>query len=624
MNPQLVEYYNQELAYLRELGAEFAAAFPKVAGRLSLRETEVADPYVERLLEGFSFLSARIRMKMDAEFPRLSQRLLEMVCPHYLAPTPAMVVVCMEPSDHEGRLAQGYCLPAGSLIRSRRTSDQQLACDFRTGHELMLWPVELHGARLGGPPLALPVARLNLPQEPAGHLRLDLLSAGGVGWRQIALDRLDFFINASDALASRLQELLHGSLLGVVVHDPQDPSQVWAHLPPTALCAQGYEPEQALLPYSNRAFQGHRLLHEYFAFPARFRFFSIEGLAPALARAPGRELAITLLLSRSEPSLEHQVDAQRFLLHCVPAVNLFERPTDRIHLATHVNEYHVVPDRARPRDFEVYSVTRVNGHDEGQSSEREFLPLYAAVHGLRSDEQAYFALRREPRLFSEQATRFGPRSRYLGSEVFISLVDQREAPFSDGLKQLSVRALCTNRDLPLLMGVNQAGGDFSTLESVPVASIRTVAGPSQPVASLAENEVTWRLISHLSLNYLALSDRSEEEGAATLRDLLGLYLALGDQGLAGQVAGLKSLALAPITRRLTQYPQMLYGRGVGVEVQVDEAPFAGVSPWPLMAVLERFLARHVGLNSFTELSLQSRQRGPIARWQVRPGHRPGA
>lgn len=624
MNPRLVEYYNQELAYLRELGAEFAAAFPKVAGRLSLRETEVADPYVERLLEGFSFLTARIRMKMDAEFPRLSQRILEMVCPHYLAPTPAMVVVCMEPSAHEGRLAEGHRLPAGSVIRTRRTSDEQLACDFRTGHELVLWPVELSAARLGGPPLALPVARLNLPQEPAGHLRLDLASTGGVGWRQIGLDSLMFFISANDALASRLQELLHGSLLGIVVHDAQDPSRVWARLPPSALRPEGYEADQALLPYSNRAFQGHRLLHEYFAFPARFRFFSIHGLAPALAQAPGRELAITLLLARSEPTLEPQVDAQRFLLHCVPAVNLFERPADRIHLSTHVNEYHVVPDRSRPRDFEVYSVSRVTGHEEGQARDREFLPLYTAVHGLRSDEQAYFALRREPRLFSEQANRFGPRSQYLGSEVFISLVDQREAPFSDGLKQLSVRALCTNRDLPLLMAVNQPGGDFNTLESVPVASIRTVAGPSRPVASLAENEVTWRLISHLSLNYLALSDRSDEEGAATLRDLLGLYLALGDQDLAGQVAGLKSLSLTPITRRLPQYPQMVYGRGVGVAVQVDEAPFAGVSPWPLMAVLERFLARHVGVNSFTELELVSRQRGPIGRWQVRPGQRPGA
>ncbi len=622
MNPKLVEYYNRELAYLRELGAEFSAAFPKIAGRLSLREIEVADPYVERLLEGFSFLTARIQMKMDAEFPRLSQRILEMVCPHYLAPTPSMVVVRMEPSTTEGNLADGYRLPAGSVLRARKTTEEQTPCDFRTGHDVTLWPIDLVRARLAGPPLDLPLPRLRLPAEPAGHLRLELAVRGGMQFQHLKMDRLDVYISAVDAVASHLQELIHESLIGVVVHDAKDPSRVFANLPPEALHAEGYEQAQALLPYSHRAFQGHRLLHEYFAFPPRFRFFSIRGLAAALAQAPVQALAVTLLLRKAQPSLESQVDQHKFLLHCVPAVNLFERVADRIHLAPNVNEYHVVLDRTRPRDFEAYSITAVTGHQEGQVSDREFVPLYASIHGIRPDDQAYFAVRREPRLFSENAIRFGPRTQYLGSEVFVSLVDQRAAPFSDDLKQLTVVAQCTNRDLPLLMAVNSAEGDFTTVESTPVGAIRIVAGPSRPVASMADNEITWRLISHLSINYLAMTDLSDEEGAATLRDLLKLYLDLGDRDLSGQIAGLKAMSIAPITRRLPQHRPLVYGRGVGVEVAVDEAPFAGVSPWPLVAVLERFFARHVGVNSFTELALQSRQRGKIAQWAVRPGQRP--
>lgn len=224
--------------------------------------------------------------------------------------------------------------------------------------------------------------------------------------------------------------------------------------------------------------------------------------------------------------------------------------------------------------------------------------------------------------FPEHAARFGPRTQYLGSEVFISLVDQREAPFSDDLKQLSVRTLCTNRDLPLLMGGRSSEGDFTTVESVPVDRVRTVAGPTRPTSSVAENEITWRLISHLSLNYLAMTDLSEEEGAATLRDLLRLYLDLGDKDLSGQVSSIKGVGISAITRRLPQHGQLVYGRGVGVSVGVDESSLAGVSPWPLMAVLERFFARHVGVNSYTELALDSRQRGRIAQWRVRPGQRP--
>lgn len=622
MNPRLVEYYNRELAYLREVGAEFAAAFPKVAGRLALRDLEVADPYVERLLEGFSFLTARVQMKMDAEFPRLSQRILEMVCPHYLAPTPAMVVVQMSPSEVEGNVADGFCLPAGSMLRSRKTAEDQTPCDFRTGHDVTLWPIALTRAALGGAPLDLQLSRMRLPAEAAGHLRFELATQGAMEFGHLAMDRIDLYIHATDAVASHLQELLHQSVLSIVVHDPQDPTKVYGQLPARALHAEGYEQSQALLPYSHRAFQGHRLLHEYFAFPPRFRFFSLRGMAETLRQVTSKRVAITLLLRKAQPDLEAVVDHQKFLLHCTPAINLFERMADRIHVSSDVNEYHVVMERTRPRDFEVYNVLSVTGHQEGKVNDRDFVPLYTSVHGIRPEDQAYFAVRREPRLFSEHAVRFGPRTQYLGSEVFLSLVDQRAAPFSDDLKQLSVRTLCTNRDLPLLMPVNRPEGDFTTIESAPIGHIRTVTGPSRPVASIAENEITWRLISHLSLNYLAMTDLSDEEGAATLRELMNLYLALGNHALAGQVAGLKEMRVRPITRRLTQHRQLVYGRGVGIELTVDDASFAGVSAWPLVSVLERFFARHVGVNSFTELSLQSRERGKIAQWEVRPGHRP--
>ena len=274
-------------------------------------------------------------------------------------------------------------------------------------------------------------------------MRLEIETQGATDFAQLPMDRLDMYIHASDAVASHLQELLHESLLGIVVHDAQDPTRVHGYLSAHALRAEGYEQSQSLLPYSHRAFQGHRLLHEYFAFPPRFRFFSIQGLASSLQMILGRRLAMTLLLRKAAPDLEPVVDRQNFLLHCTPAINLFERMADRIHVSAGVNEYHVVMERTRPRDFEVYNVLSVTGHQEGQVNDREFVPLYASVHGIRSDDQAYFAVRREPRLFSEHAVRFGPRTQYLGSEVFLSLVDQRAAPFSDDLKQLSVRTLCT-------------------------------------------------------------------------------------------------------------------------------------------------------------------------------------
>lgn len=622
MNPRLVEYYNRELAYLRELGTEFAAAFPKVASRLALKDTDVADPYVERLLEGFSFLSARVQIKMDAEFPRFSQRILDMVCPHYLAPTPAMVVVQMQPSMQEGSLAHGFRVPPGSVMRAYKTQDEQTSCEFRTGGEIQLWPLQIVNARLSGPALDLPAPLVpQLTLAPA-HLRIQLAVQGALQFSELALDKLWIYINASDVVASHIQELLHTSVLGIAIHDANDPSKVFGVLGPECLQPEGYASDQSLLPYSHRAFHGHRLLHEYFAFPARFRFFSISGMATYLKQINERSVGLTLLLGKTAPALESQVDASTLLLHCVPAINLFAIETDRIHITQNVHEYHVLPDRTRPRDFEVYSVESVTGHHEGQTVDRKFAPLYAAIHGHRALEQAYFTVRREPRLFSEQARKNGPRTQYLGSEVFLSLVDQREAPFSDELKQLSVRALCTNRDLPLLMRTGRPGGDLFLQESAPVDTVSIVAGPSTPTPAVSDGALTWRLISHLSLNYLAMTDLSAEEGAATLQELLGLYLDVGDKHLNGHITSVQSMEIEPITRRLSQHRQLIYGRGVGVTLHVDETPLAGVSPWPLANMLEHFFARHVGINSFTELRLQSRQRGPLAQWSPRMGQRP--
>ncbi|WP_198390231.1 type VI secretion system baseplate subunit TssF, partial [Burkholderia ubonensis] len=157
METRLLEYYNRELAYLRELGAEFAQQFPKVAARLRLPESGPPDPYVERLLEGFSFLTARVQLKMDAEFPRFTHALLDAVYPGYVAPLPSMAIVQFAPVMNEGSLAQGWRLPAGTALRARPASPEQpTACEFRTAHDLTLWPLELTDAAVTGAPAYLP------------------------------------------------------------------------------------------------------------------------------------------------------------------------------------------------------------------------------------------------------------------------------------------------------------------------------------------------------------------------------------------------------------------------------------------------------------------------------------
>jgi type VI secretion system protein ImpG len=179
-----------------------------------------------------------------------------------------------------------------------------------------------------------------------------------------------------------------------------------------------------------------------------------------------------------------------------------------------------------------------------------FQPFYAAADIDRRGAGAYFSVRREQRLLSEKGKRNGPRTGYIGSECFVTLVDANEAPYSADLRQVTVEALCTNRDLSLLTPLGNAGSDLTLLVSAPVDDIRFVAGPTRPTAALAEREITWRLISHLSLNYLTLTDLSAEEGASALRELLGLYARLGAQGADAQIGAIQKLAVKSVNRRV--------------------------------------------------------------------------
>jgi len=627
MDPRMLRYYNQELAYMREMGAEFAAAFPKIAARLALDATEVADPYVERLLEGFSFLSARVRLKLDAEFPRFTQHLLECVYPHYTAPTPSMAIIQFTPAMTEGSLTEGFTVPRGTVLRGQIPRGEVTACQFRTAHDLTLWPIDVVDARYAPFAPDIPLNTLGLTEPVQAILRLRLRAAAPLTFDQIAMDRLNLFLSAGDDIALKLYELILGSGLGVFVAPPARPAPWFEWLGRNAIQPVGFARAQALIPYSTRSFSGYRLLHEYFAFPERFRFVELVGLRKALARhADGEEIELAIPLARADGTLGALVDRGAFTLHCTPAINLFSRRADRIHVTDQQAEHHVVVDRTKPMDFEVYGVERVIGYGEGLEAEQEFRPFYASVDadGERPSH-GYFTVRREPRALSERQRRDGPRSSYMGSEVSLSLVDTREAPYSGTLRQLAVDVLVTNRDLPLLMPVG-TDRDFTLAISAPVEGIRCLRGPSRPRSAILDGEIPWRLTSHLSLNYLTVADLNEEQGAVALREFLELYADLIDADTPDaisrrQTQGIRRVAVTPRTRRLPAPGTIVFGRGLEIRLTVDETSFAGASAFLLGAVLEQVFARLASMNTFTELVLVSERRGEIKRWPPRMAER---
>jgi len=650
MDRRLLRYYDRELRHLQGMAREFAREFPKIASRLALDDFPCADPYVERLLEGFAFLAARVQMKIEAEFPRFTQNMLETVYPHYLAPTPSMCVVALNPELSEAGLADGYLIPRGTVLRSVIGPGERTSCEYRTGQPVTLWPLKIAEAQY----YTRDVGVLDLPPEGASGpprggepgwaaraaLRLRLNSTAGLPFSKIKLEELPLYLKGADATPLRLYQQLLGHARRVVVRPVLAPGAragKWAEiLPASSVARLGFDAAEALLPYDARSFQGYRLLHEYFTFPRRFCFVNLSGLGPAFKRCEQGALDVILVFDEENPELEGAVEPANFALHCAPAVNLFPKRADRIFITERFSEFQVIADRTRPLDFEVYRVDAVTGFGSGSEEVRKFRPFYSArdTDAGGDGDGAYFAVHRMPRALSEREQRAGRRSTYAGSEVYISLVEAGSAPYSDDIRQLGVETLCTNRDLPLHMPVGKARTDFTLDLGAPVESVRIVAGPTpprpshaEPRAGQTEGEAVWRLISHLSLNYLSLIDVRTEtpgdpsQGAAGLRDLLRLYADTSDASVRKQVEGIRSVECKPIARRVESPGPISFARGLEVSVTMDESQFEGTGVFLLGAILERFFTGYTTLNSFSETVVKTLDRGQIMRWPARLGRR---
>ncbi len=622
MNEQFLQYYNRELEFLREMGAEFAREFPKIAGRLGLDtgpDDICRDPYVERLLEGFAFLAARVHLKLDAEFPTFTQSLLETVYPHYLAPTPSMAIVQMKPDLGEGELGEGYVIPGGTVLRSLVGPDDATSCEYRTAHEVTLFPIEVAGVRY----LTRGLDTLSLPEGCGGRaaMRVRLRSLTGDPFQEMALDSLVFYLGGVGAQPMRLYEQIFAHCCGVLARKEGEPGRPNQLLPAANVCQVGFDDQDKLIPYDARSFQGYRLLQEYFAFPERFMFVRVEGLRPAVSRCDGTELEVILLFDQADAELEGRLDESHCSLFCSPAVNLFPKRAAPIFVEERFREFHVVPDRTAPLDYETYRVSRLTGFGRTRELRREFLPFYALHHGRSTDEDgaAYYTVNRRRRVLSSREKQFGTRSSYVGSEVYVSLVDVEAAPYHPDLRQLHAEILCTNRDLPLQMPLGLGTTDFTLEQKLPVTSVRCVGGPTRPQPAHLGGRAAWRAISHLTLNYLSLMDTEGGSGAAALHELLNLYCSPGETDKLRQIQGITAVDSRDIVRRVSG--PIAFARGLEVAVTLDESAFEGTGAFLIGAVLERFLAEYASINSFTETVIHSASRGEIMRWPTRAGRK---
>jgi len=624
MDTRLLKHLEDELVYIREMGAEFAQSYPKIASRLGLEGIECLDPYVERLLEGFAFLSARVQLELEQQYPVFTQHLLEIVYPHYLSPIPAMVVAEFTPDKNQTTFVDGYKIPRGTVMRTPLKEGDRTQCEFRLAQDMTFWPIKVLDAEYISGRGAVVAAGVGDDERATAAIRIRIGRVGDGNLSEVNCDSLTVLVHGSEPARWRLHEQIAGFGLGIIGRsiDRRKEWKVKAKQP--AIEDVGYSPNDALLPYPSESFDGYRLLQEYFAIPERFLFVRFSNLQKIFKKAEGKEVDLFIPVSDNRPELRHSLDADCFRLFAAPAVNLFPKRCDRIHISGLDNEHHVVADRTAPMDFEIYRITKVTGIGAEGKEDVQFRPFYSSddITAAGESHPAYYTVKRNPRVRSEKQRLKGGRTNYLGGECFVSLVDRRQAPYSDTLKQLAVECMATNRDLPMLLATGTGETDFLLPEGGPVKNIRALHGPTKPRPSLAfDGGAAWRLISHLSLNYLSLTDNDGEHGAAALRELLSIYAPIGSAAAGKQLEGVRSVSTRPIVRRIRDKALSTAVRGREVTVTFDESFFTGSSAFLMGAVLNRFFAKYVSLNSFTETVIRDQQRGEISRWPARTGLR---
>ncbi|MFZ0707356.1 MAG: type VI secretion system baseplate subunit TssF [Candidatus Korobacteraceae bacterium] len=611
MRDDLRLYYEQELDYLRKEGVQFAEKHPKIASRLVIEPTKCEDPHVERLLEAFAFLTARVHLKIDDEFPEITEALLTVLYPQLVCPVPSMSVVEFQLDSEKGKLASSISIRKNSPLQSRPV--QGVPCTFRTCYDTVLWPVSVAAAEMKPP------SRLQPPIKAAdasAAIRIQLNCAPGVTFQELKIDRLRFYMDGETGFLNGLYELLFSQLNRIVVRDATPDSKVpEAVLPADALREVGFDASEGLLPYSHRSFIGHHLLLEYFAFPQKFFFFDITGLQHLWTSGPKQSVEFVFLLSEiaqeeQRQRLELELSAKTFRLGCTPVVNLFPQVAEPIQLNQHKYEYQVVPDVRRPYSTEIYSVDEVAGINTDTQQRTVYEPFYSLRHAVRGGGK--------PSSFYLARRRAAVRPNDEGTDIYLSLVDLAMRPVNPDANILSIRTTCTNRDLPARLPFGNAAGDFELEGAASIKSIVALCKPTQTVRPASGKAAQWRLISHLSLNYLSLV----QEGAEALKQILRLY-DFGQSAYSQNIIdSILRIQTRPRFTRLSSQYGITFARGTGIELHIDESQFVGGSAFLFASVLEHFLGLTASLNSFTQLSMKTPQRKEYSHeWQPRAGRR---
>lgn len=577
----LLRLYEQELSHLRRMGTEFAHRYPKVAGRLELSHDGCADPYVERLIESFAFLTARVRHNMESQFPEIPTAILNILYPHYTNPVPSMTVARFTADYTQGTLSSGYTIPKNTPLLARAHQGGTLR--FRTCYPVTLWPVDVAQAAYE---TSERFESMDLPFPAVSAIRLRIeCRKGTLG--ETDLRRLRFYLNGEPVLVHQIYRFLFGEKPIVAIRPEGAKRPI--RLPAEALRGVGFGEHEELLPYPRAAHPQYRLLQEYFVFPEKFLFFDLDSLH---LHGSERYFDIYFFFNRTMPG-RPAIRPETFMLGCTPVINLFRKTSEPIRLTHLQSEYPLTPDMRREATTEIHTIQRVTSSSDAEETAQIVEPFFSYNHkGMTRENNSFWYARRIP----------SERKNIPGTDILLSLVDLEFKPSLPPMRTVFAHTLCTNRhaadQLP-------AGAELHMDDAAPIAGIEALRKPTRQLDSPLSGMAYWRLVSHLSLNYLSLTDGRESLPA--LHEIMLLYANQEDPSHHLQITGIREMRTRRVTRRIGHEAWRGFCEGTGITLVFDDEKYAGGSWFLFASVLHHFFALYASISSFTQLSAYSLQ-----------------
>ena len=605
MRNELRDYYESELTFLRQVGAEFADKYPKIASRLLLESDRCEDPHVERMLEAFALLAARVHLRIDDDFPQITEALLNILYPHYLRPVPSMTVAQFHADPESGKLTSALKIPKGTVLYSRPV--EGVPCKFRTSYDTTLWPFKVSQAQWMTPDRVRPALR----SSEAAVLRVELECFPDVSFEKLEFEALSFYLNGESSVVHALYELLCRNCVRILLRDPVKPKAPVREISARHLLPMGFAENEDVLPYPRRSFMGYRLLQEYFAFPEKFFFMSLKGLSQLQHAGFTSKAELLFMISPFEQDGRHQrlevaVNERTLRLGCAPVINLFSQVAEPILIDQTRYQYPIVPDARRRQTMEIYSVDEVVSTDAETHDTVTYHPLYSERHAVQGTSPAYWYITRSV------SNRKGDE----GTDVFLSLVDLSARPMQLDYDTVTVRCACTNRDLVARLPFGSEAGDFEMTGGAAIKRIVALHKPTRTLRPPLDGKTLWSLISHLSLNYLSIVD----DGKEALQKILELYDFSDSADIKKQISGIVAVSSRRHFTRVASEYGVGFARGTRVEIEFDEEQFSGSGAYLFASVLEKFFGLYTSMNSFTQLVARSRQRREaLEEWAPRAG-----